>query len=361
MKVVIFAGGYGTRMWPASRKSYPKQFQGIVHGKSFFRNTYERFESGFSPKDIFVSTEERYVGLVRKQASKIPKENIIIEPERRDLLGAVGLVSAVIEKRYPGSVMFFSWSDHFIKKTKHFVRAVKVAGEFTKKTGKSASIDERPTFPAYMNGWREMGTMVEEINGYKIFEIKRHVEKPDLATAKKFLRDKHFLIHTGYAAWRSDLMLEYYREYRPVEYRGLMKIMEALNTKSEKKVINEEYHKFEKISVEYGLYEKLPDHLRVTIPVSVGWEDAGTWKLFYDTMLEKGEDTVVEGDIKVEQINSMKNLILGSGKKMISIIGLKNLAVIDTKDALLICDLDSTQLVKDLFKKLEDENPEYIE
>lgn len=360
MKIVIFCGGYGTRMWPASRKSFPKQYYPVVKGKSFFERTIQRFSKGFSERDIFISTESQYVKYIRSQAPKIPKENIILEPERRDLLGAVGLVSAVIENRFPGEVMFFSWSDHLIADEDKFIKAVKAAGEYTFKTGTPVSVNEKPTFPSIHNGWLKLGKKVGKKNDFSLYQIEKHVEKPKLPTAKEYLKSGDYLIHTGYGAWRSDLMLSYYKSYRPNEYQGLVKIMRALGSKDEGRVIKQEYSKFEKTSVEYGLYEHLPKDLRLTIPVSTGWEDAGTWQLFYDAMLEKGEDSVIEGDIKTKFIDAANNLIIGKGKKMISVIGLENIAVVDTDDALLVCDLDKTDKVKQLFKILEEEDPEYV-
>ena len=364
MKIVIFCGGYGTRMWPASRKSYPKQFFPIVKGSSFFQTTINRFKKGFKTEDILVSTEEQYVNLVREQAPEIPKENIIGEPERRDTLGAIGLISAIVEKRFPREVMFFSWSDHFIANEEKFIKTIKAATEYTRKTGVPVSVNEKPTFPSVHNGWLEQGGKMATQNGYSLYQIKRFIEKPDLKTAKKFLRENHkYFIHTGYGAWRSDRMLTYYHDVRPSEYKGLLKIMDAWGKGSYKTVLKKEYHKFEKVSVEFGLFEKLPSDLRLNIPMSVGWEDAGTWQLFYGAMLEKGEDTVVEGGSEVLEMDSFKNLIVGKSKnkKVISVLGLKNIAVIDTDDALLVCDLDSTQKVKDIFKKLEEKKPEYVD
>jgi mannose-1-phosphate guanylyltransferase len=362
MKIVIFCGGFGTRMWPASRKSYPKQFFPIVKGKSFFQTTVSRFKTGFKPEDIIVSTEERYVDLVRKQAPEIPAENIIGEPERRDNLGAVGLVSALVEKRFPSEVMFFSWSDHFIGNQKKFMKVVKAAAEYTKETGRPVSVNEKPTFASVHNGWIEQGRLETKNNGFPFYQIERFIEKPNFKTAKKFLKANHkYFIHTGYGAWRSDMMLSYFKDVRPKEYKGLLKIMDAWGTKSYRSVLKKEYHKFEKVSIDIGLFEKLPADLRLNIPMSVGWEDAGTWQLFYDAMLEKGEDTVVEGESYILQQNAFKNLVVGQKGKVISIVGLKNIAVIDTKDALLVCDLDSTQDVKEVFKKLEKDKPEYVE
>lgn len=360
MKVVIFAGGYGTRMWPASRKSYPKQFFPVVKGKSFFQNTVARFKKSFDPKDIFVSTEEPYVPYVHKQSPEIPKENIIVEPERKDMLGAVGLVSATIEKKFPGEVMFFSWSDHLIGNEKRFLKAVKAASEYTKKTGKPVSIDSKPTFPSVHNGWLEQGKIVDRLDGYKIYETVQHFEKPNEVTAKRFLKAGNYLIHTGYGAWRSDLMLSYYKKYAPKVYEGLKRIMDAMGTKHYESVLKSEYGKFEKVSIDFGLFEKLPKGLRLNIPVAFGWRDAGTWQLFFDAMLDPGERDVVEGDSKTLFIDSFKNLVVGLGGRIITIVGLKNVAVIDTKDALLVCDLDDTEKVKELFKELEKNMPGYV-
>ena len=360
MKVVIFAGGYGTRMWPASTKSHPKQFYPVVKGKSFFRITVDRFNKRFDPKDIFVSTEEKYVHFVHEQAPEILKENIIPETERKDLLGAVGLVSAVIEKKFPGEVMFFSWSDHFISDEEEFLKAVVAASEYTQKTGVPVSINEKPTFPSIHNGWLELGEVKAQSGGYDLHQIKRFIEKPDENTAREFKDSGNYLIHTGYAAWRSDLMLGYFKEFRPNEYVGLEKIMSAIDTPNYESVLREEYSKFEKVSIEYGLYEKLPSDLRLTIAVSSGWEDAGTWQLFYKAMLEQDDDSVYEGNIKIQKIDSGKNLVIGGDGKLIALIGVQDLVIVDTGKVLLVSNMNETNKVKEMFAKLEEENPEFV-
>ena len=361
MKIVIFCGGYGTRMWPTSTKSYPKQFRTIVKGRSFFQRTLERYTKVFDSKDILVSTESKYKRFILDQAPEILPENIILEPERRDNLGAIGLVAALIEKRFPKEVMFFSWSDHFISKVDEFINAIKAACEYTRKTGISVSINEKPTYPTIHNGWVEYGDKAGEEGGYPIYKIVKHIEKPDQATAEQFFKSSNYLVHTGYATWRSDLMLSYYKQYAPSVYGGLVKIMDSWGTESFEEVLKTEYSKFEKVSVDYGLYEKLPSDLRLTMAVDSGWEDAGTWQLFYNAMLEEGLDSVIEGEVKVKNVDSSGNLIIGEGDKMIAVIGIKNLAVIDTHGALLVCNMDQTAKVKDLFKKLEEENPEFID
>ena len=358
MKIVIFCGGFGTRMWPASRKSFPKQFYPILDGKSFFQITLDRFLKGFNQNDIFIATEKRYEKLVMSQALSIPKENIILEPERRDMLAAVGLVTATIHKKFPGEVMFFSWSDHIIKNEKKFLNAVKAAGILAARTEKPVSVDVEPAFPSVHNGWLQTGNKLDSINGFSVYEIKKHVEKPNLHTAKRMLKSNNYLIHTGYGAWKTSTILEYYSKYNPKAFKIIDKIIKS---KVEKTAVKNLYPKLEKISIEYGLFEKIPSNERSTIPIDVGWLDAGTWQLFYEAFAKTNGDTVVKGNVDIKLLESESNLIVGKKNKLIAVIGLSNLTIIDTPDALLVCDLNQTKKEKDLYNILEKTKPKYIE
>ncbi len=348
-------------MWPLSTKSHPKQFRSVVHGRSFLQRTLERFTKAFDAKDILISTESKYKQFILDQAPEVLPENIILEPERRDSLGAIGLVTALVEKRFPKEVMFFSWSDHFIGEVDKFISAVKAACAYTEKTGVSVSINEKPSYATIHNGWVQYGEQIGEEAGFPVYKIVKHVEKPDQETANKLYASKDHLVHTGYASWRSDLMLGYYKEYAPKVYEGLEKIMAAWGTAKYDEVLKTEYAKFEKISVEYGVFEKLPYNLRLTMATDTKWEDAGTWELFYKAMVEPGRENVEEGEVKTKYIDSSGNLIIGEGEKMVAVIGLKGVAVIDTHGALLVCNISETAKVKDLFKKLEEENPEFVD
>lgn len=361
MKIVIFCGGYGTRMWPVSRKSYPKQFFPLINGKSFFQLTFSRFRKVFDAEDIFVSTEEKYKHFVRKQAPEISLENIITEPERRDNLAAVGLATAIIQKRFPGEVMLVSWADHFISKVPKFLNAVLTAGEYAKETGLIVSVDEKPTYPSVHHGWVKLGKILRKVNGHKIVEIVRHIEKPKGEDAKKLFKEGGWLLNTGYRAWRADTMLLYFKEYVPSVYIGLNTIADSYGTASFHKVLEREYHKLKKDSIEYAIFEKLPEDQRATIPLEMGWEDAGTWELFYKARITKNMTTVVEGGVEVESIDAENNLIVGHKGKVIGIIGLSNIAVIDTPDGLLVCPMDKTDAVKEVFARLEKDKEEFVE
>ncbi len=374
MRVVIFCGGFGTRMWPASRKSFPKQFYPLIKGKSFFELTYERFRKAFKPSEIFVSTEQRYVKFIKDLAPSLSPENIISEPERKDNLAAVGLVCAILEKRFPGEVMIVSWSDHLIGREAEFLKAISAAADYAQISGLIVSVDEKPKYPSVYNGWVKMGEEIEEYKGHRIVKITKHIEKPEETMAKKMFTAGGYLLNTGYRAWRTDVMLSYYKEFIPEMYEGLMKITNGSGKSYNETILYREYHKFVKDSVEKVIFEKLNGDKRVTIPVDVDWRDAGTWELFYKAlknerpassaykaMKTKESETVVEGGVYLETLESDRNLIIGPKGKTIALIGVTDLVIIDTPDALLISRMDKTSEVKEIFAKLEEKKPEVVE
>jgi len=361
MKVIIFCGGYGTRMWPVSRKSYPKQFYPLVKGKSFFQLTLNRFRKVFKSEDIFVSTEDDYLPFVKSQAHELPKENIICEPERRDNLGAVGLATAIINSRFPGEVVVLSWSDHLISRELTFLKAILSAGEYASVSQMIVSVDEKPSYPSVHHGWIQLGKTLDKVNGFRVVEIVKHIEKPNLKLAKKLYSSGKYLINTGYRAFKTDVLLSYYKTFSPKVYDGLLKIAKSDGKKDFHRVLRREYKKFPKESIEYAIFEKLPSGKRATIPVDVVWEDAGTWELFYKAFVTPKQTTIVEGGTDVEFLQAEDNLVVGLKGKVIAIIGLSNIAVVDTRDGLLVCSLDKTDKVKDIFKKLEKTKKEYVE
>jgi mannose-1-phosphate guanylyltransferase len=362
MKVVIFCGGYGTRFWPISRKSTPKQFVPFLNGKSFFQVTYARYRKKFKPEEIFVATEGSYISFVRKQAPEIPQQNIIPEPERKDLLAACGLATAVVNKYFTGESILISWAKHLINKESVFLNAIIAAGDFAEKSGLIVSVDSKPSYPSVHNGWVKLGRKLDKINGFEVVEIEKHVEKPDIKTAEKLFKEGKWLINTGYRVWKSDTFLNYYKQLQPQMYKGLEKIAKAWGGSSQDRVLKNEYHKFVKDSVEYGIFEKLPGSVRATIAADMGWQDVGiSWELFYKSLKNARKDSVVVGGAKTKLIDSADNLVIGPSGKMISIIGVSNIVVADTPDGLLVCNLKDTQKVKDLYEFLERKHKEYVE
>src|SRR3989344_1227610 len=306
-KVLIMCGGKGTRMWPISNVSHPKQFESLLGSQSMFRQTVERVLTGFKPEDIYIGTSESFGEHLIKQAPEVPKTNFVLEPAMRDNLGAVGLATAVINKRHPKAVMIMLWgADHLVQKPEAFMAAIKQAAELAHKNEVIVHVDTPPTYPSVHNGWIKIGEQREAVNGHKVYDFEKQVEKPDEATAKKFFADKSYLIHVGYMAFKPSLLLKYYSQYASQADKILQKISAAIDTPDYQKTLELEYPKFEKTSVDIGLFVKLPPKSQWELPVDMGWIDVGTWELLYHGLPKDKEGNVVFGKVKLlETKNSL--------------------------------------------------------
>ena len=362
MKIVIFCGGHGTRLWPISRVTFPKPFVPLFNGKSLLQITYERYRKKYSPDDIFISTEEAYAKFAGDQLPEVPKKNMILEPERKDTLAAYGLAAFTIHKYYPGEPVLFSWAKHLIRKESVFLKAIEAAGKYVEETGTAVSVDSVPEFPSVNNGWIKKGPSLGEMGGSTFYELEKQVEKPELSLAKKLFISNNWLIHTGYKVWNTEKLIGYFKEFQPDVYKGLNKIIDSLGSSLYKTVLYREYHKFPKTSIDYGILEKLPNKLLVTVEADMGWEDVGiSWETFYRGLVNGKSNNVVTGGVDTEYIDSERNLIIGPKGKVIGVVGLSDVIIIDTHDGLLVCKLSESQKVKALYEKLEKEKPQYVE
>lgn len=356
MKIVIFCGGFGTRMWPASTKSNPKQFAPILNGKSFYRLTLDRFEKRFDTKDIFISTEIRYKDIAMSQAQELPVENFIFEPERRDTMAAIGLVLAKL-KTTGDETVFFSWSDHIIDQEDTFLDAVELSLSLTNQTGFPVSINQPALYPTTQNGWVKLGAKKEKKGEFEVFEIDDFVEKPTSSIAQKLFRSKEYLVHTGYGSWPVNFLWNEYQKNAPAAFSVLEKICEEIGSGSSE--IRNLYGQIEKQSVDYAVFEKIPKGQRLTISAKFGWKDAGTWQLLFDA-LSRDNQTVNLSGVNLVEISSSGNLVSTSNTKVVSLVGVTGVAVIEINGAILILDLTKSAEVKDLYNSLESLYPESV-
>lgn len=352
MKIVIFCGGVGSRMWPMSRKSKPKQFQKLIGDQTMFQQTVKRIRNGFPVNNIFVSTGKEYVKLIREQAPEIPKQNIIIEPMMRDNTAAVGYALVYLNKKYPDSLMAAIWgADHIVKNEDTFVNALKAAQGVCQKKQCIVKVDVNPTFPSTQLGYVKIGKTVGEINGFQIFEFKKHCEKPDLKTAKKFLESWGYLWNTGYFVWPVNFALNLYKKYSPKNYRVLKKIENAIGSSSFKTVLQNEYPKIEKRAIDYVIFEKLDPKEQLVIPADLGWADVGAWNVLKDQLSNNSEN--IESGLHIG-IDTKNSLIYAPSKKLVATVGLKDMIIVDTTDALLVCPKDRAADVKNIVKTIEE-------
>jgi mannose-1-phosphate guanylyltransferase/mannose-6-phosphate isomerase len=352
VKILIMCGGQGTRMWPISNMAHPKQFESILGKKSMFRETVERVLEVYAPEDIYIATSGSFSEQIKQQATEVPSENFIFEPAMRDNLGALGLATAIINKRHPDAVMALLWgADHLVKKVDVFLESLKKASEIATNNNVMVLIDALPTYPSVHNGWIEIGQEIEEVDGHKVYEFVRQVEKPDLAKAQEFYSSGKYLIHTGYLATKTSLLLEHYKNYAPDTFAIIERIIEAVDTPEYESVLATEYPKFEKLSVDYGLYEKLPPGAQWEMPDDFGWVDVGTWELLYHGLDKDENGNVIIGSASM--IDVKNSLVISKGQGITGLIGLENMVVVQTDADILVVPLSKAPMVKDLYNQLQ--------
>lgn len=352
IKVLIMCGGKGTRMWPISNMAHPKQFESILGKKSMFRETVERAIHGFGAQNIYIATSHLYAQHIQAQARDIPAANFIFEPAMRDNLGALGLASAIIHARHPDSVMIILWgADHVVTKPAVFVSALSRAAELASTNDVIVHVDTQASYPTVHNGWIEVDQKIKDVGDFEVYSFKRFVEKPDLRRAEEFYASDKYFIHVGYMATKPGLFLEYYREFAPNTYAIISRIASTIDTPRYTATLAAEYPKFEKISVDYGLFEKLPPDKQWELPADFGWIDVGTWELLYHGLDKDDNGNVILGHANL--IDTKNSLIIAKNDGVMGVIGLDGMIVVQTQGGMLVCPLAQAPKVKDLYNAIE--------
>lgn len=342
MKIVILAGGAGSRLWPMSTESKPKQFQKLVTDKTMLQDTLERV-SFVRAKDIYIATNSEYVSTVLEQAPQIPLENIIAEPAMQDTAPCIGLAAAIIEREEPSAVMAVVYADHFVKDKKEFEKKLKIAAEIAKKEGTINIIEVKAKFPNVNLGYVKIGHLIKEVDGVEVYEFKEFKEKPNFETAKKFLSSYSYLWNTGYYVWKASTILQEYKNHLPKTYKHLMAIQSG-------EQIVEHYPQCDKISIDFGIMEKLdPKKVRI-IPADLGWTDIGTWQSLHEELTGNPKENLKKGKVLVEDCEG--SVIYNETENSIAAFGLKNMAVVKVKGYTLVCPLDKSQDLKKIVSKI---------
>lgn len=353
MKIVIRAGGVGSRLWPVSRQAKAKQFHAFTSEETMLQEAIDRVNGLAAPEDMYISTNTKSEELVRSQYSTIPNQNIIVEPARKDTAAAIGLESIVIRKHDPNAIVASLGSDHSIKHGDEFQRVLRIAEQFV--TGHPeymVAVGLRPTHADTGYGYIECGEVLQEIDGSAIHNVNQFREKPDEVTAKQFIAQPNFLWNGNMFVWKVSTVLDLYEKHLPEMYAELLKIEAALGTSEEKAVIEEVYPQLEKIAVDYAIIEKT-DKI-AGMAADIGWNDIGDWARLKDELAQTEAENVVIGAELLDRDTS-NTLVYSSEKgKKIATIGVENLIIVDTGDALLICDKYKSQEVKKIVEQLEE-------
>jgi mannose-1-phosphate guanylyltransferase len=359
LRAILFSGGAGSRLWPLSRRARPKQFQPLVGPDSLFQLMVRRLERAIGLEHIFVSTGEIYRDVVLEQVPDLPPENVIAEPEMRDTLAAVGYAVAVLNHRYPGSTIATLWgADHVIRRDGEFVACLQAAHALARERNWVVKIDVRPTVASGALGYIEYGEPRATIDGRQVYAFVRQIEKPPVEKAAELIAAGNYLWNTGYIVWTAEKILSLYREHQPATYAALQAIVAALDGPGASEPIAEIYSTIPKMSIDKGIFERMGGEDMVVMPADLGWGDIGAWDVLRDELIDIETGNAVHG--RHIAIDTSNTLVYGPPGKPIVTVGVQDLIVVDTGDALLICPADRAQDVKRVVQRLEEEHPDLL-
>jgi len=356
MYIVLMAGGVGTRFWPRSRRMYPKQLLNIIGSRSMIQLTYDRIKSLTTADKILVITNKEQKPLIVKQLPEIPIDNIISEPMGRNTAPCIGLAASIIRaKQKENEIMVILPADHLVGDISEFQKTIIAGVNFIKKQDYLLTMGITPQYPETGYGYIQSGDKIIESNGKEIFKVKTFAEKPNLATAERFLKSGDFFWNSGMFIWTVNNILSEFDEFLPELSDDLLKIENSVGGDNFEELLYDIYSRTKPISIDYGIMEHAK-HVCV-IKANFNWNDLGSWEAVYNISPKDKQGNVVNGSDAVV-INS-KNNYFYSAKKLIAAVDVEDLVVVEMDDAILICKRNESQNVKNivdyLYRKEMDE------
>lgn len=346
---VIMAGGSGTRLWPLSRRTRPKQLLRIVEGRSLIYKAFERLLPAFSPTDIYIIALAEHQAAIAAELPTLPRENFIGEPTGRDTANAIALSSAILHEQDPETIMGVFTADHLIRPAEVFVEIIRrgfAAAE--KNTDALVTFGIKPTEPHTGLGYVERGEPVSP----GVFEVRSFKEKPDLQTARDYVASGRYYWNSGMFVWRTATILEQLRQRIPESYGAAKKIAKAWSTPQGFALAQELYPALQKISIDFAVMEKAPKVL--TVEMALDWLDVGNWTALPAVAGQDGAGNT-NSLRRWVAMGSKNNILVSEDDHIIATIGVENLVIVHSPDATLICHRDQVQMIKDIVGQLQNE------
>jgi mannose-1-phosphate guanylyltransferase len=340
--VAIMAGGIGSRFWPESRTSHPKQFLDLLGtGKSLIQWTYHRFTRVVPRENIFFITNEQYIGTLKAQLPEVSDFNIISEPSRKNTAPCAAYFAHKLAKLNPNANIIMSPADHLIMDEATFEKTTADALEFVSRHKALLTMGIKPTRPDTGYGYIQYETEKELDNAYRVITF---TEKPSLELAETFLKSGDFLWNSGIFVWNVQTILEAIAHFLPEMSEVFSTANDVYNTPAEYKAMTKLYPQCTNISIDYGIMEKAKNVY--VIPSYFGWCDLGTWQSAYENCERDNFGNAVLGN-NVMVIDAADCMVKAPSEKLVLLQGLKNFIVIDTQDVLLICERNREQQIKE--------------
>jgi mannose-1-phosphate guanylyltransferase len=338
MKIVIFAGGIGTRMWPLSRENSPKQFDQIFNGKSTIQLAWDRVAPVFGSQNIYIQTTKLYQKIIQKQLPGLPKKNIFLEPARRDVGPAVCFAVNKLKKLGYSGPMAIVWADHLMDRVDEFRKGLKIGKRLIEKDlNRFVFMAERPRFANNNLGWIHVGEKAGEMGKAEYFKFKGWKYKPKKALCDKMFKSGEYFWNPGYFITSLEFITECYKKLAPEIYSC---------------VTQEKYESCPKLSFDSAIIEKVDLSSAVILKTDMGWSDPGTLYALKEALEESSEGNVIKGN--VYNLGTTDSLVYNlENKRIVTTVGLKGMVVVNTEDAIVVVHKDNVVRISELVKEMK--------
>ncbi|MFH1049518.1 MAG: sugar phosphate nucleotidyltransferase [bacterium] len=341
------AGGTGEKLWPRSVEAIPKQFCHFVGTGTMIQNTYKRLLPLFSEEDIFIVTNKLLAGLVREQIPELPDENLILEPFGKNTAPCLALAASVLgDKLTDDTVIVALPSDHFIGNVGEYIESLETSIRFAFDKKGIVTIGVKPTRPETGYGYIQIKDTKEDLEDMFEQEVRyssAFAEKPDIATARRFLESGDFLWNSGIFIWRTDTFWYSFKKYLPDHNRLFSLIEKNIGKSYYDRILEETYRQLQAVSVDYAILEKA-DNVFV-VKSKFAWSDLGNWDELFKLKMKDARYNFIEGSVVPVNI---RNCFVSAKDKVIGIVGVDNLIVIEEENAIIICSKDKSDDVKEI-------------
>lgn len=344
--VVILAGGSGTRLWPRSRESHPKHLLAL-HGKqSLLQATYQRLRR--LTDNVSVITERSQVESIQEQLPDLQASQFIIEPARRGTASALGLAAFTIARDHPGATMISVHADHYLGHDEDaYLHTLENEAGWAERRGSLVTVGLRPPYPSTAFGYIRLGAQAQEPGLDPAYAVQAFVEKPDLQTAERYLADGGYFWHLGLFSWPVDILFGEMAKHAPQLYAGLASFGDA-TVRGDTAAAETAYLALPTAAIDTAVLEKTRNLLMV--PAQFEWHDVGSWADLHDILEQDEAGNFVEGD---HVLIDSRNCMIHSPRKLVAAVGLENMVVIETEDAILICPKTRSQDVRLIVERLK--------
>ncbi|MCL5429753.1 MAG: sugar phosphate nucleotidyltransferase [Chloroflexi bacterium] len=349
---VIMAGGGGTRLWPLSRQSRPKQMLQLIDDHTLFQIAVHRLESLFPPERILVVTNQEHSIELCKQAPELLEENFLLEPQPRGTAPAIGLAAAFLHRRAPDAVMAVLTADHYIGNEAEFRSHLLAAKELALKDH-LVTLGIDPTYAATQYGYIQMGESLGETGGYPAYKVQRFKEKPDAVEAQKMLEAGFYAWNSGMFIWKVERIWAEFAHHMKKLHAALEKISQAWGQPDFEKVRNYEWPRIAAQTIDYGIMEHAKE-VAVIPAKGMEWNDVGSWSSLFEVLGVDSSGNLVRHEKHLD-FDSRNSLVHSNGQdRMIVTVGIQDLVVVDTGDVLLICSKERSQDLRKVIERLKE-------